>query len=116
MKKNKIFTIVISLVLIIFVTTLFTACSSSSNYEREQQLIKETITTSYTLVARNSVDNTINFTNVLDKKAEIKIKYEFNNGVYFFDTVWVESGAPFSKTYTNGYSIASFSITILSLE
>lgn len=115
MKKNKILTAIFSLVLIVFATTLFTACSSSS-YEKEQQQIEATITTSYTLVARNSVDNTISFTNVLDKKAEIKITYKFNNGASFSDAVWVDSGASFSKTYTNGYSVATFSITILSLE
>lgn len=110
-KVSKIF---LSLAVILFASSLLFACAPN-NYDTEQQQIEATIHTSYRLVAMHSIDNTITFTNVLDKHAEIKITYKFNNGASFSDTVIVEAYAPFSKTYSGGYSVATFSIKILSL-
>ena len=89
---------------------------TQTNYDNEQRQIEATITTSFYLLAPRSINNTINFTNVLSKKAEIKIIYSFNNGSSFSDIVLVDSGSRFSKTYTGGYSIASFKIKILNLQ
>ena len=113
--EKRIITFVFSLVTIICVSSFLIACSNNKGFSKEQQQIEATIRTSSKLVAVNYIDNTISFTNVLDKDAEIEITYKFNNGVSFSDTVKVEAHKSFSKTYSGGYSVATFTIKILSL-
>ena len=113
--RNKLGEIFLCITLVMLISSCLISCSSS-NFDKEQKQIEATISTSYRLIAVHNIDNTITFTNVLDKDAEIKITYKFNNGAEFSDTVVVEAQAPFTKTYTGGYSIAVFSIKILSLS
>lgn len=111
---NKI--ISLSLIVVLTVSLLaFSACPANKGFVQEQKQVENTIQTSYKLVAVHSIDNTICFTNVLNKVAEIEITLTYNNSASEKDVVTVLAGEAFQKTYSCGYSIATFTIKILSL-
>ncbi len=106
----------LSLIVVLTVSLLaFAGCPANKGFVQEQKQIENTIQTSYKLVAVHYIDNTIRFTNVLNKVAEIEITLTYNNSASEKDVVTVPAGETFQKTYSGGYSIATFTIKILSL-
>lgn len=99
---------------LMFVAT-YSKTHPAGHFWKEEKLIRQTIQTNYKYIAQHYITNTISFTNVLEKDAQIEITLKYNNGAQQTDVVFVASGEDFTKSYEGGYSNASFTIKILSL-